>query len=299
MLGVRYMTRAGYSPDGMTSFFKKLRVHRDLEAREQGRNSVSHNIMSTHPRTEDRIRQAIKLAKERTVKNPKVRRAAYLQAIDGLIFGDDPSQGVRRGRSFMHPGLRIAFAVPPGFVMSNSPRQLVAFGPEMSRIIFDMADPKEARRVRSLTDYVGTEWGRHLNERQPVERLEVNGLRGATVQGRVSGQDGARDVRLVVMRGDREKIFRFAFITKPSETQRLSTELRRTTFSFRRLSAKEAADIRPLRVRITAAKRGDTVASLAKRYPFERFQKEWFRLLNNMKLGDKIRPGQKVKMVTG
>ena len=42
----------------------------------------------------------------------------------------------------------------------------------------------------------------------------------------------------------------------------------------------------------------DTAASLAKRYPFERFQKEWFQLLNNKRLGDKIRPGQKVKMVT-
>ena len=299
MLGVRYMTRAGYSPDGMTSFFKKLKVHRDLEAREQGRNSVNHNIMSTHPRTEDRIRQAIKLAKGRVLKNPKVRRTAYLKAIDGLVFGDDPSQGVRRGRSFMHPDLRIAFTVPPGFVMSNSPRQLVAFGPKMSRIIFDMADPKEAQRVRSLTDYVEAEWGRNLDDRQRAERLDVNGLRGATIQGRVSSQDGSRDVRLVAVRGDQERIFRFAFITKPSETRRLSTELRRTTFSFRRLSAKEAADIRPLRVRITTAKRGDTAASLAKRYPFERFQQEWFQLLNNMKPGEKIRLGQKVKMVSG
>tara|TARA_B100002052_G_C15696692_1_gene513180 strand:+ start:35 stop:634 length:600 start_codon:yes stop_codon:yes gene_type:complete len=198
----------------------------------------------------------------------------------------------------MHPDLRIAFAVPPGFVMFNSPRKVVAFGPEKSRIIFDMADPKEAKRVQSLTNYVGEAWGRHLNDLQRAERLEINGLQGATVQGRVSGQDGLRDVRLVVMRGDREKIFRFAFITKPSETRRLSIELRRTTFSFRRLSAKEAADIRPLRVRITTAKRDDTVASLAKRYPFERFQKEWFQLLNNMRLGDKIRPGQKIKMVT-
>ena len=298
MLGVRYMTRAGYSPDGMTSFFQKLKAHRDLEAREQGRNNVSHNIMSTHPRTEDRIRQAIRLAKERAVKNPKIRRAAYLKAIDGLVFGDDPSQGVRRGRSFMHPDFRIAFAVPPGFVMFNSRRQVVAFGPEMSRIIFDMIAPKEARRVGSLTDYLGYKWGSNLNDRQQVESLEVNGFRGATVQGRVSGQDGLRDVRLVVLRGDREKIFRFAFITKPSETQRLSTELRRTTFSFRSLSAKEASDIRPLRVRITTAKRGDTAAAMAKRYPFQRFQQEWFRLLNNMKPGDKIRPGQKVKMVS-
>ena len=127
----------------------------------------------------------------------------------------------------------------------------------------------------------------------------MNGLRGATVQGRVSSRDGPRDVRLVAVRTDHEKIFRLAFITKPSETQRLSTELRRTTYSFRRLSVKEAADIRPLRVRITTAKSGDTAVSLAKRYPFERFKQEWFQLLNNMEPGDKIRPGQKLKMISG
>ena len=299
MLGVRYMTRAGYSPDGMTNFFRKLKAHSELEAREQGREGVSHNIMSTHPRTEDRIIQAIDLAKQKAVKNPIVRRAAYLKKIDGLVFGDDPSQGVRRGRTFTHPSLRIAFKVPPGFVLFNSPRQVVAFGPDKSRIIFDMANPKEVPKIRSLPDYVSGVWGRSLSETQGVERLDVNGLTGATMQGRLSGGDGPRDVRLIAIRAEKDKLFRFAFITKPSETQRLAVELRRTTYSFRRLSKREAADIQPLRLRVVTARRGDTAALLAKRFPFERFQREWFQLLNNLNPNDRIRPGQKIKMVAG
>jgi len=299
MLGVRYMTRAGYSPDGMTGFFHKLKAHAELEAQVQGRDGIKHNIMSTHPRTEDRIKQAIALAKEKAVAKPKIRREAYLQAINGLVFGDDPAQGVRRGRAFMHPELRIAFEVPPDFVLFNSPRQVVAFGPEKSRIIFDMANPKAAPKIRSLTEYVSRDWGRKLDDVQGLERLNVNGLVGATAQGRLSAEDGPRDVRLIAMRADKDKIFRFTFITKPSESKRLAVELRRTTYSFRRLTAKQAADVQPLRIRLHTAKRGDTVAALARQFPFERFQREWFRLLNNMKPGDALRPGQRLKMVRG
>ena len=144
MLGVRYMVRAGYSPDGMTNFFRKLKAHSELEARQKGRNKVSHNIMSTHPRSEERIAQAIQLTQHKVLKNPKVRRNVYLDAIDGLVFGDDPKQGVRRGRIFMHPELRFAFEVPPGFVMINSPRRVIAYGPDKSRIIFDMVNAKQA-----------------------------------------------------------------------------------------------------------------------------------------------------------
>ncbi|MCZ6607027.1 MAG: M48 family metalloprotease, partial [Alphaproteobacteria bacterium] len=37
MLGVRYMTRAGYTPDGMTSFFYKMQTHAELERAMEGK----------------------------------------------------------------------------------------------------------------------------------------------------------------------------------------------------------------------------------------------------------------------
>ena len=297
MLGVRYMIRAGYSSDGMTNFFRKLKAHSELEARQQGRKGTNHNIMSTHPRSEDRIAQAIKLTKQKGVQPFRIRRNVYLTAIDGLVFGDDPKQGVRRGRTFMHPELRVAFKVPPNFVMINSPRRVIAFGPKKSKIIFDMIGHKQATKVKSLTDYVSKQWGRDLIGREKLERLTINGLEGATIKGQISGQDDARDVRLVVVRGAQEQVFRFAFITKPSETLRLAEGLRRTTYSLRRLSEKEANAIRPLRIRIRTVKPGDTAIALAQQYPIERFQNEWFRLLNNVKTTEKFKSGQKVKMI--
>jgi len=159
-----------------------------------------------------------------------------------------------------------------------------------------MANRKDAQQTRNLAGYLSGVWGRNLGL-QGVERLDINGLEAATGHARVSGSGGTRDVRLLVVRGGREQIYRFAFIMTPSEMQRLNVELRRTTYSFRRLSDREAAAIQPLRIRVRPARTGETAAALADRYPFERFHREWFRLLNGLEIGENPVPGQSIKMV--
>jgi predicted Zn-dependent protease len=103
---VRYLARAGYDPNAMTSFFRKLRAHTALQAKISGRKDADKfNIMATHPRTTDRIAQAINLGQTAPVRRPRVARKTYLNHIDGMLFGDDPKQGVIKGRTFTHPVL--------------------------------------------------------------------------------------------------------------------------------------------------------------------------------------------------
>jgi len=297
MLGVRYMTRMGYDPNAMTSFFHKLDAHSKLEATLQGQDGVSHNIMSTHPRTADRIRQAIKLTRAKRVAGSRNGREEYLDRIDGMVFGDDTEQGVRKGRSFIHPVLRFRFDAPPDFVLFNSTSQVTAHGPNDSKIVFDMAKRKNAVQTRGLKAYLSGVWGRNLSL-DGIENIDVNGSPGATGSARLSTSNGSRDVRLLVVRGGKEQIFRFAFITRPEMTAKLNTEFRRTTYSFRRLSEQEAAAIKPLRIKLVTVKPGDTVAKLAARMPFEKYQREWFRVLNALDKGEHLTPGQRVKLVT-
>ena len=68
--------------------------------------------------------------------------------------------------------------------------------------------------------------------------------------------------------------------------------------SFRRLSEREAAALRPLRVRVVAVEPGETVDSLAARMAFEDFRSERFRVLNGLTPGARLRTGQLVKIVT-
>src|SRR4029434_7618910 len=56
-------------------------------------------------------------------------RDAMLRAVDGIIYGDNPEQGVVRGASFIHPPLRLRIDFPNGWDIQNSPEQVVAKAP--------------------------------------------------------------------------------------------------------------------------------------------------------------------------
>jgi predicted Zn-dependent protease len=101
------------------------------------------------------------------------------------------------------------------------------------------------------------------------------------------------------MRARPDIIYRFIFLTPSSRTGALSKELRRTTYSFRRISEREAKNLRPLRISVVTVRRGDTLESLAARLPVERFRLELFEALNGITRGQRLKPGQKIKLIAG
>ena len=296
-LGVRYLSRAGFQPNAMADFLAKLRADTQLSAKRRGESPDKvdqFNYLATHPAPIARVQRATALAQANNVKNPMTARDIYLSKLDGLLYGGDPEQGYIRGRDFLHPKLRFAFQVPPGFSLFNSPQAVYAFGPDKSRIIFDRA----AKPVGgSMEAYVGRVWGGKLRL-QNLESIQVNGLEGATATTQVRTNDGNFDARLVAYRVDANTIYRLIFLTPGPQTARLSTELRRTTYSFRQLSPAEASRLRPLVLRIVQVRPGDTVQSLASRMPYADFQLERFEVLNGISRDDRLRPGQKLKIVS-
>ena len=299
MLGVRYLTKAGYNPKAMTSFFKKLDAHHKLEARlrGQGDNGSSHNIMSTHPRTSDRIEQAIKLAKQVQVEKPIINREIYLSKIDGMVFGDDPSQGVRKGQDFLHPGLKLAFRVPPGFALFNSPEAVKAYNNKQSSITFTMETAQNARQTGRMAAYLSGNWGRKL-PLQSVDALNINGMDAATGLAVIDHRGQTQTIRLLAVRGSAEQIFRFVFIATPDEAKRLDVEFRRTTYSIRRLNAREVEAIRPLRIKVIKPDPGDTLPSLARKTPLKEFGVEWLETLNSHNRNHPLKRGQLFKTIS-
>ena len=47
-------------------------------------------------------------------------RSTYLADIDGIVYGEDPSEGFVRGRRFLHPKLGFTFTAPDGFILDNA-----------------------------------------------------------------------------------------------------------------------------------------------------------------------------------
>jgi predicted Zn-dependent protease len=67
--------------------------------------------------------------------------------------------------------------------------------------------------------------------------------------------------------------------------------------SLRRVSAQEAAAIRPRIIHVVRVAPGDTVQSLASRMAYRDFQVDRFLALNGLVPGSRLLPGQKVKLV--
>lgn len=293
MLGGRYMTRAGYDPEGMVGLLATLREQSQVEAAMKGLapGSVDEfNMMSTHPRTIDRTRAALQQAVASRPADAVVGRETYLGAIDGLMFGDSPDQGIIDGQTFVHPGLRLRFRVPAGYVLRNSDTAVTANGPDGGLIQFDMT------RLRG--DVGQTLQSMLANSRaQGFERLTVNGMPGATAGVGLKTNRGQAQGQVVLVDMGRGRAVRFLFAAPPARFGALSRGFRETTYSLASLSPSEAGAISARRLRVRTVARGDSVATLARGLPYGRFNPEWFRVLNDMAPGSEVQPGQVVKVV--
>src|SRR5205807_678549 len=99
----------------------------------------------------------------------------------------------------------------------------------------------------------------------------------ATGAMRASAKDGQVDVRLVAIRVDPRTVYRFLFISPVARTAELSQPFRRTTYSFRMLTAQEAASAHPPRVRVVNVAAGDSAESIARRMALKDHAIERFR----------------------
>ena len=293
-LGVRYLGRAGYDPKAMAGFLNSLEAHSRLEAELAGRppGSVDQfDITATHPLTTDRIQRAVAEANAGRPSGPTDDgREAYLRKINGLIYGNSPDQGYARGTRFAHPKMRFEFRVPDGFQLSNQPTAVIARNPNGATIAFDEIAQSRNLSPRAYLDRVNV----RLSD---VEEITINGFPAVTAAARIQASNGPRDVRLVVIRFNSEHLFRFVFLTPPQITPSAEDGLKRTTYSFRGLSAAEAAALKPLRLRILRVRPGDTIASLAARMALPDRREERFRVLNGLMATDSLPSGGLVKIV--
>ncbi len=295
-LGIRYMSQAGYDPDAMVTFLASLREQSQVEARSMGLPPGSvdeYNLMATHPRTADRVREAQAQAQVSRPPDARLARQEFLALIDGMLFGDDPAQGLVKGRRFVHPEMRFEFTAPPGFRLQNAPERVMASDADGAAVVFDVAP---LRGSRTLPEYLQREWAPRARL-VAVEPIAVNGLAGAT--GATVGQTrgGAVDLRLVALARDPRSVYRLLFISPRQRTAALEVEFRRTTYSFRPLTESEAAAVTPLRLKVRAAQPGDRVEALAAPLPYGQFNADWFRVLNDLPPGAQPVAGQPLKVV--
>jgi len=292
-LGVRYLKRATYDPQAMAEFLGSLRAESQLEAKLAGKDpSVvdADNMMASHPRTVDRVQQAIAQAGP-AQPNAMLEPEIYLKKIDGMMFGDDPKEGVIDGQTFIHPSLHFSFVAPQGFRLHNAPDQVQATGPNGAALALQLADPQP---TGDLADYIANGQVAQNVTFQNIQSLQINGMPAAT--GTVTG--GKVNGRVVLIRHPEGTTYEFLFLSKPGTTATYDPGFLQTAQSFRQIAAGEGSKYRPQRIHIVQVKSGDTVASLSARMVVAAGKEDWFRVLNELKPGEEPKVGRLVKIVT-
>lgn len=292
LLGIRYMGRTGYGAENASAFLSKLAAHSKLEATIAGHpeRADEFNIMATHPRTVDRVEAAAAAARSEQAVPPRPNGPRYLAHIDGMIYGDDPAQGVIKGRVFAHPDLKFRFEVPADYRLSNSPQKIRALHSDESEILFDGANVPAGL---SMVAYLRDSWAKALRF-DSIKKVEIDGMEAATGDTRIRDID----LRLLAVRFDRDTAYRFQFFTRRAHTRAHANDLQNVIDSFRRLSPREAAAITPLRLRVVPVGSRTTIDDLAGRMVFDDFREERFRVLNGLSEQANPNAGGLVKIVT-
>ncbi|GAA4007922.1 M48 family metalloprotease [Sphingomonas humi] len=294
-LGISYMTRAGYDPAGSSTMLAALGRATALEARVQGRDSRSTpEWASTHPLSENRVSQANQMARGTGRYGTGLHnRDQFLAQLEGVYVDDDPAQGMIEGRTFVHPDLRLAFTVPTGYLMQNGSDAVSIEGSG------GQAQFKTGRFSGNLQAYIQQRLQELTGGRTQVQivdnnRTTVNGIPAEYVVGRAQTSNGIVDVSVFAYAFDQNTAYDFTMLTRGGQG---IGQFASMVNSLRRISAQEAAAIRPRVIDVYTVRGGDTVQSLAGRMAYSNFQAERFLSLNGLPANARLVPGQKVKLV--
>ena len=296
-LSARYLAGSGYDPMGLAEMLSALQASDQVEALDNpGQTQAQPTWSRTHPLTGERLARAVAAARAIPPPAPGAASPApdgYLEAVDGLLFGEDPDQGVVLGRRFLHPGLGIGFTAPAGFVLANSPTSVVLRGPGGLAAQFaggaaarggDPADEAYAA-LRQLIGQAPARVGE-------VRRSRIDGYDAAVLSAQAQSDNGWVDVTVAAYAVGPRSFF-FTTLAPAGEGGAFDPLIG----SLHRLTAAERAEARPRRIRVVAVRPGDTVASLAQRMATDH-PRERFEAINGLQPGDALHPGDRVKIVT-
>ncbi|MDZ4137526.1 MAG: M48 family metalloprotease [Erythrobacter sp.] len=292
-LGIEYLTKAGYDRRAMGTVLASLAAQNTLDAQLQGRNASVPTWASTHPDPASRVQSA--LTKAGPATGGTTNRDTFLTRIDGLLYGDDPAQGLIEGSRFIHPELRFSFTAPQGFYMVNGTRavSIQGQGGQAQMTLAPYAGNLETYVRQQFTALGGKDSTLAPSQ---MQRTTVNGLPAAYGSARVNNGNSQVDVTVFAYEFARDRAYHFTTITPAGQGGQAAT-FNAMFQSMRRITQAEASSVVPKKLQVVTVARGDTVASLARRMAYPTAQVERFRVLNALGGNEGVTPGQKVKIV--
>ena len=291
-LGVQYASDVGYDTRDMAEFFRTL----DRLTPPDGRLP---SWASTHPDPGERHVTVLELSEQRQSAGPGpflTARDAFLQRLDGLMFGPNPREGFVRDGIFHHPDMAFRFPVPAGWQLQNTRTQVAMMsGQQDALVIFTMAEGESeedaAGRFVSQQGMVLLDQGRVYLGSLPAVRTLV----------RITAQDGSTQVVMSTFFRHGDLLFVFHGLCAEAGYTTHRSVLASVPDGFRTETDPDVLQITPVVLDVVAAPVAGTFAEVAGRYPIPAeagMDMTGLALLNGMTTETRVERGNLLKTLT-
>jgi predicted Zn-dependent protease len=260
-LGARYAARGNWDPAGVPDMLTTLGRLDEASGQRRG----VPNWLETHPEPLARVKeiqpevQQLSAGRTDLVRN----RDAMLRAVDGIIYGDNPEQGVVRGASFIHPPLRFRIDFPNGWDIQNTSEQVMAKAPGAD--VYMLLEQVQMPRGNGVDNIARAQMESAGFRMLSGSRDRINGL-DAFIGLYQGSLEGLGDVRVraahIVHNGN---VYLVAGFAAPNIFDPLDSAMLMSLRSFKPLTADEAAAVHPNRIDIYVVRPGDSWQSIAER----------------------------------
>jgi predicted Zn-dependent protease len=287
-LGVRYASRGGYDVGQMPEVFRTL----ERVSQTEGGGRVPE-WLATHPSSENRIERIQNEIREQGLSPGKgaVATERYLRRTEGIVYGNDTSEGFFRGDRFIHPGLRFSMAMPPDWERANFPEAVVAGSPDKDAIV--QLTPSKTREPEAALAAFAQQSGASVGE--PADL--VDGLPSASASFAAQTEDGpVRGLVTFVRLG--EHTFEILALSPEQRFGRYADTFQRVHGSFEQVTDPKLLEAAPARIHVIEVREPTRLRALYEREPAS-IPLERIALLNQMKPDSQLAQGQLVKWVRG
>lgn len=293
-LGAEYLRGAGYDPGAMLDVIRVLKNQELFDrklARLEGREPRAyHGLFSTHPDNDTRLKEIVRHAGGEA--GGEVLRDRFLDQIDGLVFGENPAEGVVVGDRFVHPDLGITLTIPPQWQLQNLPDKLLLADPAGQALV--VVQLAAADNNVSPQAFVKQQLGIDLSA---AEAIRPGGLAGVTGLATLSMGNSRQPARVSAIMHGR---YGYLFLGLPRAADALArydAAFRAIALGFRELEAGERDAIEARRLVVTRLAGPVSWQALGQSSPIVQLPADQLRLLNGAGDAPDAVAGSRIKLV--
>lgn len=300
-LGAEYIARDGYQPTAMIDVIGVLKNQEESERerakREHREPQVYHGVFASHPSADNRLQQVVAQAEHLKLAghvNGRAGRQRYLERINGVVFGDPVSQGIRRNNRFYHKGLGLTLEFPQGWQIENRPTQLLARNAARDALIDvrpveykdkKLPAPEQLVKEKLKTDVI--EGGALTDSRLPSFST-IRKLRSPW---------GKRKTRVTALYFGGQAYLIYGTAKDEKRFAELDPVFLKTMSSLRPLNNNEIKLAEGLHIRVVHVRPGQTFSSLARQSPVTNYPELTLRLINNKFPNGTLAVGEQIKLI--